>query len=184
MFQPFLLFHGNVADIVHTVPTTCPKTVRLLGKADLKQILRTKPVVDQLFPNGRLIADWAPYRLLESNVDHFFNDHCHIIGSGLCTGSSEGPGLMTLGIIYPTPAGLRCSLDIYGEISEKALSLHLEEHLKQCMTFDNEEFIFLICYEDVTHNSDVITRTMERHTMFETDILKFNMLYCVEESLL
>ncbi|OWF39914.1 histidine N-acetyltransferase-like [Mizuhopecten yessoensis] len=180
--KPLMVFKGSSKLVFDILPPNKDTTVKQLQRTDLKEILRSKTTCKLLFPKGRLIVDWVPYRLLESNVDHFFNEHCNVFGSGFQTGVHE-PQLLTFGVAYVSPAGIRFSLDIYGCISEQSFMRHLTEHLRTCRKFKLETVYLVIFCESEINDRSTILSAVERYKMIASDVFDFDILYCVEEPL-
>ncbi|XP_069121110.1 histidine N-acetyltransferase-like [Argopecten irradians] len=175
-----LLYKGDISKVVPFLLNVDMLTTRILNKDDLKKLMTSKLDTDRLFPQGRIIVDWVPYRLLASNVDHFFNDFCHILGSG--DGNSDRIECMTVAVGYTAPKGIRYIVEMYGTFTEETFSDHIVQHLKRCSTLDTEHINFSLHYETGKHNPDTITKTMHQFNMNKSDT-HFTIMYGVEEPL-
>ncbi|OWF37432.1 N-acetyltransferase 16 [Mizuhopecten yessoensis] len=179
--KAILLYKGLVSKVVPSLPTVTNTQIRILNKADMQKLLSSKTDTDSLFPQGRIIADWVPYRLLAINVDHFFNDFCLILGSDCKDGDSVRLELMTLAVSYTVPNGIRYTIEIYGSLTEQMFSDHMAEHLRKCSTFDRDNINLLIHHEQGRHDPDIITKTMQQFGMTASDRIHSTM-YAAEES--
>ncbi|XP_033730780.1 probable N-acetyltransferase 16 [Pecten maximus] len=128
--RDILFYQGGVSKVIPFLPTVDNISMRILNKDDLQKLLSSKADTDRLFPQGRIIVDCVPYRLLASNVDHFFNEFCHILGSECKDGNSGSFECITLAVGYIVPFGIRYNVEIYGNFTEETFSLHMAEHLR------------------------------------------------------
>ncbi|OWF37433.1 histidine N-acetyltransferase-like [Mizuhopecten yessoensis] len=179
--KAILFYQGLVSKVAPSLPTVTNTQIRILNKADMQKLLSSKTDTDRLFPQGRIIADWVPYRLLATNVDYFFNDFCLILGSDCKNGESVRLELMTLAVSYTVPNGIRYNIEIYGSLTEQLFSCHMAEHLRKCSTFEHENINFVIHYEQGRHDLDIITKTMQQFGMTASDKFHSTIMYAVEE---
>lgn len=153
--------------------------LKILQKSDFSNILKSKLKCDKLFPQGRLLVSRVPYRLLESNIDHFFDETCVVFGSSNC--DEDGVSLLTIGVGYLVPAGVRYSMDIYGEFSDETLHCHITEHLRRCTRLGSDTITFLVFYQAVKHDIDTIKKVMDQSSMSTSDIIPALVMYGIEE---
>ncbi|XP_060075967.1 histidine N-acetyltransferase-like [Ylistrum balloti] len=179
--KAILFYKGLMSNILPSLPTVDNTIVRILTKEDLKKLLSSKTDTDKLFPQRRIIVDWVPYRLLATNVDHFFNEFCHILGSDLKDGKSEGLECISLAVGYSVPNGIRYNVELYGNFTEEILSIHMAEHLGKCSTFGKENINLLLHYEHGTHDADVLTQTMHQFGMNVSNNFHSKVMYGMEE---
>ncbi|XP_033733079.1 uncharacterized protein LOC117322329 isoform X2 [Pecten maximus] len=106
-------------------PTERNCSVRKLRKTDMKDIFHSKLKTENLFPDGRIIVNWTPYRLLESNIDIFCDGSTLILGSNneMQLHSTE---LMTIGFGYSAQVGVVYNLEIFGLLTENNFSSSYE----------------------------------------------------------
>ncbi|XP_069121112.1 probable N-acetyltransferase 16 [Argopecten irradians] len=173
-----LFYKGDISKVVPFLLNVDMLTTRILNKDDLKKLMTSKSDTDRLFPQGRIIVDWVPYRLLASNVDHFFNDFCHIVGSG--DWNSDRIECMTVALGSPVAKGISYIVEMYGTFTEETFSDHIVQHLKKCFTLNTEHINFSLHYETGKHNPDIITKIMHQFNMKKSDTYCTTM-YVVEE---
>lgn len=178
--RKFLFYQGKVSAVIPNLRMVDSTTCRILNRDDLKKLLSSKVDTDRLFPHGRIIVDWVPYRLLASNVDHFFNDFCHILGSG--DGNSGRIECVSVAIGCIAPSGIRYDLEIYGNFTEESFLAHVREHLRKCSTFDSETINFFVHYEPGILDADVITKSMQHFGMNWSDLVQTDTMYGIEGS--
>ncbi|XP_033730111.1 histidine N-acetyltransferase-like [Pecten maximus] len=178
--RDILFYQGEVSKVVPFLPTVDNVSMRILNKDDLQKLLVSKADTDRLFPQGRIIVDWVPYRLLASNVDHFFNKFCHILGSESKDGNAGTFEYITLAVSYIVPNGIRYNVEIYGNFTEETFSLHMSEHLRNCSTLEYENINFLVHYESGSHDASMITKTMQQFGMSESNTFHSRTMYGIE----
>ncbi|XP_033730098.1 uncharacterized protein LOC117319389 [Pecten maximus] len=178
--RDILFYQGGVSKVVPFLPTVDNIPMRILNKGDLQKLLSSKANTDRLFPQGRIIVDWVPYRLVASNVDHFFNEFCHILGSECKDGDSGSFECITLAVGYIVPNGIRYNVEIYGNFTEETLSLHMAEHLRNCSTFEYEDINLLVYSEPGSHDASMITKTMQQFGMSKSNTFHSSTMYGIE----
>ena len=104
---------------------------RFLHKADLKEVFSSNATCKRVFPEGKMVAEWMPFRSLASNIDMIIKPHTTILASR-DAGRSQDDVIytcLTHGSYFRCKIGLAYSLDVFGDDVTK-LRNHILTHFK------------------------------------------------------
>ncbi|XP_052796124.1 histidine N-acetyltransferase-like isoform X1 [Mya arenaria] len=105
--------------------------VRQIDRQAFTEYMTTPVTSGYLFPAGRVIIDWVPFRLLPENfpvLESFEGNKCRIFSS--MTPITPTNGLVTINTMYKTSQlKYHCNIDIYGTKVDS-----LKDHMLQNLT--------------------------------------------------
>ncbi|KAK7493594.1 hypothetical protein BaRGS_00015106 [Batillaria attramentaria] len=109
--------------------------VRELSRQDVHAMMcRSTDQLRHLFPEGRAVFVFKPYRIMAANTDVILRQNNVFLASGgnlsLRRDAPLFPGtLLTIGWYYTCKRGVCYNIDIYGKGSEEELRAHFEVHV-------------------------------------------------------
>lgn len=99
------------------------KRAHSLNSTELGHLLDDKTLGKVLFPEGKIIVDWVPYRPMKSNADLMMTERTMAVFSRM-----DSP-LLTIGNYYIAPAGFIYNMDIFGNVC------NIQEHFYRHLAF-------------------------------------------------
>lgn len=104
-----------------------------------------------LFPDGRIILDLKPYRLMAANVPLITNTCTHRVflatdakSPPLDTGLLSVPTVLSAGSYFTCSKGTRYITDLFGDGNEEELRAHITWHLLRSADVGNGNVVFSI----------------------------------------
>lgn len=149
---------------------------RRLEKDDISAIFSCTRTCRKLFPENRLVCNWMPFCLLESNIPFIMINSTSIIGS-----FNPDCVLMTCETSYKCARGAVCNINIYGNDFEH-MDDHLTKHIEQCKEkFTNQSiFISVFCVDRAKDTTDEL---MKKYGLKQNSSPMFRNYYVVEKSI-
>ncbi|XP_025085443.1 probable N-acetyltransferase 16 [Pomacea canaliculata] len=132
--------------------TTLFPGLRTLSTDDMTSIMSCEDGrLHHLFPDGRIILDWQPYRLMAANVPLITNTCTHRVflatdanSPPLDTGLLSVPTVLSAGSYFACSKGTQYITDLFGEGSEEELRAHITWHLLRSADVANGNVVFSI----------------------------------------
>ncbi|GFR96747.1 hypothetical protein ElyMa_004459400 [Elysia marginata] len=163
--------------------TTKPLVVKEVNSEDLKLLFNTKEVTSKVFPSGRLLNTYMPYRLLDVNIPYIICERggafvsfdnpdanqshvadistnqsevdapTNILNQAITASSVCDVAMVTFYYCYPTPIGFLYYLDPY---AKKGLSpTHFRAHFRKNLETLQRHFPNQDGKLTVTHDTNV-----------------------------
>lgn len=151
-----------------------PNSAKPIDESELADILTNQQLCCHLFPEGRVIVDWVPYRLIKSNASLIKTIRTTVIGSNL----KNDTRILTFANYFNALAGLVCNIEVYGRVGEtlaEHIYLQLRELISKVMTGN----VIIRCFFQQETNSNFITSLMNRFGFDITEIWGTR-LVCIE----
>lgn len=157
--------------------TGIPAGVEDVSRDELQRVFNSKTLSRHLFPDNRLVIDWVPFQLFNSNIQHIFTERCSVFGTNIKEGTSNlEDSLITFGnfINIKLKLTITYQLDVYGT-NMKALHGHIIAHLKQLDKLLGEQLLLqLFLHGNVKKNDfdEITTRLgfVEKEDFFEKQL--------------
>lgn len=175
-FRSYITSGDQLKSILNTTGNITPTSAKPIDESELGDILTNQQVCCHLFPEGRVIVDWVPYRLIKSNASLIKTIRTTVIGSNL----KNGTRILTFANYFNTLAGLVCNIEVYGYIGE-TLAEHLYLHLRELISKVISGKVIIRCFFRQETNSNLITNLMKRFGLDITEIWGTK-LVCTETS--
>ncbi|XP_025087082.1 histidine N-acetyltransferase-like [Pomacea canaliculata] len=138
-------------DVSFKAATRFPE-LKMLCNDDMTSIMSCEDGrLRHLFPDGRIILDQKPYRLMAANVPLITNTCTHRVflatdakSPPLDTGLLSVPTVLSAGSYFACSKGTWYITDVYGEGSEEELRAHITWHLLRSADVGNGNVVFSI----------------------------------------
>lgn len=99
----------------------------------LKEVFKSEKTSSELFPEGRMLCFYVPYKLEDSNIPLIYSQGTKVLGA-----FTEGSLLVTAGTSFQCSKGHVFVLDVYGILNNTFVK-HLLQHFRHVdLRFFNE----------------------------------------------
>ena len=131
LFQQFLVYVTDAEKLYQLPENVLETDIATVPDDLLATYIRSSSIKQYLFPQDRVIADYLPCKLLESNIRFMKGPEDFTTRlSDVHTDGDHCTGLLSFGTVYPCKENtiLHCTLEIYGR-SEASFRKHVTKHL-------------------------------------------------------
>ncbi|VDI46700.1 Hypothetical predicted protein [Mytilus galloprovincialis] len=173
-FRSYITSVDQLKSILNTTGNMTPTSAKPIDESELANILTNQQVCCHLFPEGRVIVDWVPYRLIKSNASLIKTIRTTVIGSNL----KNDTRILTFANYFNALAGLICNIEVYGRVGE-TLAEHIYLHLRELISKVITGKVIIRCFFQQETNSNFITSLMNRFGFDITEIWGTR-LVCIE----
>lgn len=153
-------------------------TAKSIDEEGLGEILSNQALHRELFPEGRLIVDWVPYRPMKSNANLIKTARTSMVVSDL--GNSK-KCVLTFGNYFMAAIGLVCNLDVYGH-ADFILKDHILLQIKHILPHAKSKKVIIRCFGPENTNWDFVYSLMKDFGFHEEEIFGTGLL-CVEQTI-
>ncbi|VDI27801.1 Hypothetical predicted protein [Mytilus galloprovincialis] len=113
--------------------TIGPSNNNTIFPVHLKEVFKSEKTSRELFPEGRMLCFYVPYKLKDSNIPLIYSQGTKVLGS-----FTEGSLLVTAGTSFQCSKGHVFVLDVYGTLNETFVK-HILQHFRHVdLRFFNE----------------------------------------------
>ena len=134
-----------------------------LSPADTLKVLECKDNQWKLFPHGRLIVSWEPYRLTTTNLQRLVKTCIDVTFVSRDHGSSEEGSQVaaaSFGRAFQVQNGLRYDVEFYGRRVDEAAA-HVYHQLKTCWDYYTYGTICLELFTPLTLDTQKLRHILE-----------------------
>ncbi|XP_067664206.1 uncharacterized protein [Haliotis asinina] len=135
----FLNYQFKMEDIDSPTLTT-DLLLEEVNSSVMMSLFGDKNAHKNLFPEGKIIVDWVPLRLLPANMKYILESKTLALQS---RGDNSLVSLLTVGTPIRCERGTRYSLDVFGS-DASALPHHMTRHLEYLRSLTQEYVVFQI----------------------------------------
>ncbi|KAK7500396.1 hypothetical protein BaRGS_00008303 [Batillaria attramentaria] len=143
--------------------------LRQLSREDIQVMMSRDPAdIKHLFPNGRVLVQWCPYRIIPENADSVYgggHPRAFLASSGKSlkncdTTSTEFPGTMlSCSYSFYIKLGHKIEIEVFGTGSEEEMRAHVENHFRRLIDTCSEKEAFV--HVSFSRNLDDILHGMK-----------------------
>ncbi|XP_071177778.1 probable N-acetyltransferase 16 [Mytilus edulis] len=126
---------------------TGPNINNTIFPVHLKKVFKSEKTSSELFPEGRMLCFYVPYKLKDSNIPLIYSQGTKVLGS-----FTDGSLLVTAGTSFQCSKGHVFVLDVYGTLNNTFVK-HLLQHFRHVdLRFFNEPMeINVHCMDSGNH---------------------------------
>ncbi|XP_041369882.1 histidine N-acetyltransferase-like [Gigantopelta aegis] len=113
------------------VSNTTNTEPKRLQTTDLEEVFSSKPTCGHIFPHGKMIVNWVPFRTWISNIDRIIKPNTITLATSDADRSQNGViyTCLTHGSSFRCKIGLAYSVDVFGD-DVIEMRKHILEHMK------------------------------------------------------